>query len=120
MNFTVFTVEDTALAWQKSTGGRGADYHLPGEAIPTPEDIFGTAPAISAPSSPHLTGSPPHLTGSFPHLTGSSPHLNGSSPHLNGSSPDLDGRGNAEGCRLSDWLPIGKSDTECYVTESVP
>jgi len=38
----------------ESTRGRGAVYHLPGEAIPTPEDIFGTAPAISAPSSPNL------------------------------------------------------------------
>lgn len=29
-------------------------YHLPGEAIPTPEDIFWATPAISAPSSPNL------------------------------------------------------------------
>lgn len=97
--FTESTVEDTAPAWLKSTGGRGANYHLPGDTIPTPEYLFGTAPAIWAASSPHLTGS---------------------FPHLDGSSPDLDGRWSAEGCLLSDWLPIGKPDVECYVTESAP
>jgi len=60
----------------ESTRGRGAVYHLSGEAIPTSEDIFGTAPSISAPSS----------------------------PHLGGSSPNLAGRRNAEGCLLTDQL----------------
>jgi hypothetical protein len=53
-------------------------YHLPGEAIPTPEDIFGAAPAISAPSSPNLAG----------------------------SSPNLSDHRNAEGCLLSDQLSL--------------
>lgn len=45
-----------------STGGRGAVYHLPGELIPTPEDIFGAAPGISVLSSPNLARSSPNLT----------------------------------------------------------
>ena len=51
----------TQAGMLESTRGRGAVYHLPGEAIPTPEDIFGTAPTISAPSSPNLAGSSPNL-----------------------------------------------------------
>ena len=39
----------------ESTGGRGAVYHLPGEAIPTPDDVFGPTPRISVPSYPNLT-----------------------------------------------------------------
>jgi hypothetical protein len=90
MTFSGSIVEDAALAWPEALGyavarGPGIAADEPGEAISTPEDIFGTAPAISAPSS-----------------------------------PDLDGRRNAEGCLLSDWLPIGKPDVECYVTESAP
>lgn len=46
----------------ESTGGRGAVYHLPGEAIPTPDDIFGPTPRISVPSSLNLTGRSPNLT----------------------------------------------------------
>lgn len=41
----------------ESTGGRGAVYHLPGEAIPAPDDIFGTVSAISVPSSLNLADS---------------------------------------------------------------
>lgn len=47
----------------ESTGGRGAVYHLPGEALPMPEDVFGPPPRISAPSSPNLASSSPNLTG---------------------------------------------------------
>lgn len=46
----------------ESTGGRGAIYHLPGEAIPTPDDVFGSAPRILKPSSPNLNLSSPNLT----------------------------------------------------------
>ena len=38
----------------ESTGGRGAVYHLSGEAIPTPDDVFGPPARISIPSSPNL------------------------------------------------------------------
>ncbi len=62
----------------ESKGGRGAVYHLPGQAIPTPDDIFGSAPTISAPSSPNLEG----------------------------SSPNLTDRRNADGCLLSDQLSL--------------
>ncbi|MFH1044153.1 MAG: RNA-binding domain-containing protein [Pseudomonadota bacterium] len=75
----------TQAGMLESTGGRGAVYHLPGEAIPTPEDIFGTATTISAPSSPNLTGS---------------------SRNLAGSSRNLDERRNAEGCLLTDQLSL--------------
>ena len=75
----------TQAGMLESTGGRGAVYHLPGEAIPTPEDIFGAATAISAPSSSNLAGS---------------------SSNLAGSSSNLTDRRNAEGCLLSDQLSL--------------
>ena len=45
----------------ESTGGRGAVYHLPGETIPTPDDVFGPPTRISVASSPKLSGSSPNL-----------------------------------------------------------
>lgn len=45
----------------ESTGGRGAAFHLPGEAIPTPDDVFGPATRISLPSSPNMASSSPNL-----------------------------------------------------------
>ena len=48
---------------------RGAVYHLSGEAIPTPDDIFGPPARISVPSSPNLSGSSPNLKGSSPNLS---------------------------------------------------
>jgi len=45
----------------ESTGGRGAVYHLSGEAIPTPDDVFGPFARISVPSSLNLTPSSPNL-----------------------------------------------------------
>ena len=48
---------------------RGAVYHLSGEAIPTPDDIFGPPARISVPSSPNLIGSSPNLKGSSPNLS---------------------------------------------------
>ncbi len=36
----------------ESSGGRGAIYHLPGEAIPTPDDIFGPFNRFSGAGSP--------------------------------------------------------------------
>lgn len=42
----------TQVGLLESTGGRGAVYHLPGEPIPTPDDVFGPATRFSVPSSP--------------------------------------------------------------------
>lgn len=69
----------------ESTGGRGAIYHLPGEAIPTPDDVFGSPARISAVSSPNLEPS---------------------SPNLEPSSPNLAGNRNADGCLIADQLPL--------------
>ncbi len=68
----------------ESTGGRGAVYHLPGEAPATPEEVFGRAVSeeTALPSSPVLAGSSPVLEGSSPVLADSSPVLEGSSPVL--------------------------------------
>jgi len=62
----------------ESTGGRGAIYHLPGEAIPTPDDVFGPAPLISVASS----------------------------PNLDTSSPNLGEKRDADGCLIADQLPL--------------
>lgn len=51
----------TQTGMLESTGGRGAVYHLSGEAIPTPDDVFGPPARISIPSSPNLGGSSPNL-----------------------------------------------------------
>ena len=51
----------TQAGMLESTGGRGAIYHLPGEAIPTPDDVFGPPARISVPSSPNLSASSPNL-----------------------------------------------------------
>ena len=52
----------TQVGMLESTGGRGAIYHLPGEATPTPEDVFGPPAQNPAASSPILTASSPILT----------------------------------------------------------
>ena len=51
----------TQAGMLESTGGRGAVYHLPGEAIPTPDDVFGPPARISVLSSPNLSWSSPNL-----------------------------------------------------------
>lgn len=48
----------------ESTGGRGAIYHLSGETIPTPDDVFGPPPQISVTTSSDLGNSSLVLTGS--------------------------------------------------------
>ena len=45
----------------ESTGGRGAVYHLPGDPIPSPDDVFGPEPRISVLCSPNLEPSSPNL-----------------------------------------------------------
>jgi hypothetical protein len=52
----------------ESTGGRGAVYHLPGEPIPAPDDVFGPATRFSVPSSPNLAASSPNLAASSRNL----------------------------------------------------
>jgi ATP-dependent DNA helicase RecG len=68
-----------------STGGRGAVYHLPGEAIPTPEEIFGPAPPIPGSSTPNLEVS---------------------TPNLEASTPNLGDNRDANGCLVSDKLKL--------------
>jgi ATP-dependent DNA helicase RecG len=51
----------TQVGLLESTGGRGAAYHLPGEPIPTPDDVFGPAIRFSMPSSLNLAVSSPNL-----------------------------------------------------------
>jgi hypothetical protein len=52
----------------KSIGGRCGVVHLQGDAINSPDDVFGPAPRISAPSSPNMGASSPNLASSFPNL----------------------------------------------------
>lgn len=82
----------TQAGMLESTGGRGAIYHLPGEAIPTPEDVFEPPARTSLPSSPLLATSSPLLTPSSPLLAKSSPLL----------TPARD----ADGCLLSSQLAM--------------
>ena len=81
----------------ESTGGRGAVYHLPGETIPTPDDVFGPPARISVAGSPDLEVSPRKVSAS-------SPDLKMSSPDLAASSPDLEERRDANGCLMTDLL----------------
>lgn len=68
---------------------RGMIYHLPGEQLPTPEQVF----AGPIQSSEHYAGSSEHYTGSSEHYAGSSEHKTGQ-----------DTQRNADGCLLSDHL----------------
>jgi predicted HTH transcriptional regulator len=94
----------TQVGMLESTGGRGAIYHLPGEATPTPEDVFG-------PPSQNLAASSPILTASSPILTASSPILTASSPILTASSPILTNNRDDDGCLLSEQLALPVIDS---------
>ncbi|MFZ4616681.1 MAG: RNA-binding domain-containing protein [Rectinemataceae bacterium] len=76
----------------ESSGGRGAIYHLPGQAIPTPDDVFGPPPRIPDFSSPNLTPSSSNLTPSSPNLT----------PDSSASREKRD----SAGCLISDQLKL--------------
>lgn len=76
----------------ESTGGQGEVDHLPGDAIPSPDDVFGPAPRISEPSSPILAASSPNLTAS--------------SPNFEPSSPNLDEQRDRDGCLISEQLAL--------------
>jgi len=69
----------------ESTGGRGAIYHLPGEAIPKPEDVFGPAPRLSVASSPDLDSI---------------------SPVLNSGPSNSNEKRDADGCLIAEQLPL--------------
>lgn len=61
--------------WLKSSGhGRGTVYHLPGQALPTPDQVFGEALPIAIESSEHLEESSEHLAVSSEHLERDSEH----------------------------------------------
>ena len=52
----------TQAGMLQSTGGRGAvNHHIPGQEIPTPDDVFGSTSRFTAPSSPNLAASSPNL-----------------------------------------------------------
>jgi ATP-dependent DNA helicase RecG len=65
----------TQAGMLESTGGRGAVYHLPGEAIPTPDDVFGPPVRLSVPSAPNMGSSSLHLPPTSLHLRGRSPFI---------------------------------------------
>jgi hypothetical protein len=75
----------TQVGMLESTGGRGAVYHLPGEAIPTPDDVFGPPARFSAPSSSNLGPS---------------------SPNLGASSSNLGENRDEDGCLVSEQLAL--------------
>lgn len=54
----------TEAGMLESTRGRGAVYHLPGQEIPTPDDVFGPPSPKSVSSSPVLAASSSVLTAS--------------------------------------------------------
>jgi predicted HTH transcriptional regulator len=58
----------TQAGMLQSTGGRGAVYHIPGQEIPTPDDVFGSTARFTSPSSPNLASSSPNLPASSPNL----------------------------------------------------
>lgn len=82
----------TSMGMLESTGGRGAIYHLKGEAIPKPEDVFGSESKFPKISSPNLNAS--------------SPNLIMSTTNLEGSSPNSKETRNKDGCLLSDHLDL--------------
>jgi ATP-dependent DNA helicase RecG len=76
----------------------GVWYCLPGEPIPTPDDVFGPIARISAPSSPNLASS---------------------SPNLSASSPNLPEQRDLEGCLVSDQLPFPVVDDLAPLSEAL-
>lgn len=80
----------------ESTGGRGAIYNLPGEAMPTPDEVFGSIARISAPSSLNLDGS---------------------SPNLSGRSLNLTGKRDADGCLVTEQLSLPVVDDLAALTD---
>lgn len=92
----------TQLGMLESTGGRGAVYHLPGQEMPTPDDVFG-------PIFPGTLALGPAVSSSD--LPATSSVLGGSSSVLRTSSSDLDARRSQEGYLLTEQLPLPVIDT---------
>ena len=65
----------TQVGMLESTGGRGAVYHLPGDAIPTPDDVFGPPTHSSAEPPSKLGSSSLHLLPSSLHIADGSQNL---------------------------------------------
>lgn len=79
----------------QTTGGRGATYHIPGQEILTPDDVFGSTARFTAPSSPNLAGS---------------------SPNLAASSPNLAENRNPDGCQITDQLALPVVDDLAWLS----
>ncbi len=58
----------TKIGMLQSTGGRGAVYHLPGEEIPTPDDIFGAGSRFPGSRLPNFARSFPNSKNPAPAL----------------------------------------------------
>ena len=116
----------TQAGMLESTGGRGAVYHLPGEAIPTPDDVFGSPARISVGSSPNFDVSPikvsassPNLVSSSPDLAPSLPNLARSLPNLGSISPNLEEKRDADGCLMADLLALPIVDDLSFISSSL-
>jgi len=108
----------TQQGMMESTGGRGAVYHLAGEPILTPDDVFGPSSRIPESSSPDLEVNSPDLEVNSPDLEVSSPDLEVSSPDLVASFPDLNGKRDENGCLISHQLPLPViEDLRCLTSE---
>lgn len=74
----------------ETTGAyRSKTYHIPGEALPTPEEVFGSLPN-SEESLPNSGESLPNSGGSLPNYEGSLPNNGGSLSNSGGSLSNLD------------------------------
>jgi predicted HTH transcriptional regulator len=68
--------------WLQSNGhGRGTVYHLPNQALPTPDQVFGIAQPLIAPSPGYAVERSEHLQGSSEYLQESSAYLHPNSEH---------------------------------------
>ncbi len=103
----------------ESTGGRGAVYHLPGETIPTPDDVFGPPAKISVASSPDLDVGARKVSASSPILAASLPNLARSLPNLESISPNLEEKRDANGCLMADLLALPIIDDLSSISSSL-
>jgi hypothetical protein len=85
----------TQAGMLQSTGGRGAVYHIPGQKILSPNDVFGSTARFTSPSSPNLAGS---------------------SPNLAASSPNLAENRNPDGCQITDQLALPVVDDLAWLS----
>ncbi|PAU60681.1 AAA family ATPase [Pseudomonas sp. PIC25] len=98
---------------------RGMMYHLPGEVMPTPEQVFEgpqPMPGYVSPtglglSSEHWSSSSEHFVVSSEHWNRSSEHFAVSSEHWNSSSEDGDSNRDEVGRWVSPHLPLPVVDS---------